>query len=49
MKVNIFRRSDYRMVAEGKYFSDHAAAYRFCTYIAPLIWGKDEYFYEKSY
>lgn len=46
MIVNIFRRSDYRMVKEHKYFSDRAAAERFCTYIAPKIWGKSIYFYK---
>ena len=46
MIVNIFRRSDYRMVKEHKYFSDRAAAERFCQYIAPKIWGKSIYFYK---
>ena len=45
MRVNVFRRSDYRMVAENKYFSDRAAADRFCKFIAPLIWGKDNYWF----
>lgn len=46
MRVNIFRRSDYRMVAEGKYFSSRVAAQNFCDYIAPKIWGKSIYFYQ---
>ena len=47
MIVNIFRSSDYRMVKEHKYFSDRAAAERFCQYIAPKIWGKyTTYFYQ---
>lgn len=46
MYVNVFRRSDWRMIAERKYFRDRASADRFVKYVAPKIFGNDTYFYE---